>query len=81
MTPEITIRQATKEDITLIRDLAQIIFPHTYGSMLSQEQIDYMMEWMYSPKNIGRIGCGSGVFYCGNGRDSGKLFGYSSSRG
>jgi GNAT superfamily N-acetyltransferase len=52
MKPQITIRQASKEDIALIRDLAQIIFPHTYGKMLSQEQVDYMMDWMYSPENL-----------------------------
>ena len=62
MTADINIRQATKEDIALIRNLAQIIFPHTYGKMLSQEQIDYMMGWMYSPKNIA-AGLDSGQEY------------------
>lgn len=52
MKPQITIRQATKEDIALIREMAEIIFPYTYGKMLSPEQVDYMMEWMYSPNNL-----------------------------
>lgn len=47
-----TIRKATTEDCTLIQSLAQQVFPATYASILSPGQIDYMMEWMYSPENI-----------------------------
>lgn len=42
------IRPATTEDIQLINDMAQIAFRTTYREMLSPEQIDYMMDWMYS---------------------------------
>jgi len=62
MNPQITIRQATKEDIALIRDLAEIIFPYTYKKILSPEQVDYMMEWMYSPNNLA-AGLDSGQEY------------------
>ena len=47
-----TIRKATTEDCALIRKLAQQVFPNTYRDILTPEQIDYMMEWMYSEKNI-----------------------------
>lgn len=47
-----TIRKATTEDCALIRKLAQQVFPATYRDILTPEQIDYMMEWMYSEKNI-----------------------------
>lgn len=47
-----TIRKATTEDCLLIQSLAQQVFPATYASILSPEQIAYMMEWMYSPDNI-----------------------------
>lgn len=47
-----TIRKATTEDCFLIQSLAHQVFPATYASILSPEQIDYMMEWMYSPENI-----------------------------
>ncbi len=50
----ISIRPATPKDIPLIRHLAQIIFPHTYGAILTPEQIDYMMEWMYSADSLRR---------------------------
>lgn len=47
-----TIRKATTADCALIQKLAQQTFPATYRDILSPEQIDYMMEWMYSLDNI-----------------------------
>lgn len=47
-----TRRKATIEDCALIRKLAQEVFPLTYQNILSQEQIDYMMDWMYSEDNL-----------------------------
>ena len=46
------IRKATTDDCALIRKLAQQVFPVTYRDTLTSEQIDYMMEWMYSEANI-----------------------------
>ena len=46
------IRKATLEDIEMINRLAWIIFPHTYKEILSPEQMEYMMDWMYSPENL-----------------------------
>ena len=46
------IRKATTEDIKLINELAWIAFPATYKDILTKEQIDYMMDWMYSPENL-----------------------------
>ena len=43
-----TIRKATSADCGLIHKLAWQIFPETYKEILSKEQIEYMMEWMYS---------------------------------
>ena len=48
----ITFRKASLDDAPLIEELAQEIFRHTYREILSQEQTDYMMEWMYSPTNL-----------------------------
>ena len=47
-----TIRKATTDDCALIHKLAQQVFPATYREILTPEQIDYMMEWMYAEKNI-----------------------------
>lgn len=45
------IRKATKDDCPQIRQLAEQIFPATYKEIISQEQIDFMMDWMYSISN------------------------------
>lgn len=47
-----TIREASRADIPLIRRLAGEAFPATYGTILTPEQIDYMMEWMYSAASL-----------------------------
>ncbi|MFL5808622.1 MAG: GNAT family N-acetyltransferase, partial [Flavisolibacter sp.] len=52
MHPVLTIRHASKEDIELVRTLALQIWPFTYARILSQQQIKYMMELMYSETAI-----------------------------
>lgn len=47
-----TIRKATADDIPLIRELVYEVWPQTYASILSQEQIDYMLDKMYSPGSL-----------------------------
>ena len=46
------IRKATLRDCALIHALAWRVFPQTYRGILSPEQIEYMMEWMYSEPNV-----------------------------
>lgn len=46
------IRKAGKEDISAIRSMAEIVFRHTYAPILTPDQIDYMMEWMYSEDSL-----------------------------
>lgn len=48
------IRKATKDDCPQIRQLAEQIFPATYKEIISQEQIDFMMDWMYSFSNLNK---------------------------
>jgi GNAT superfamily N-acetyltransferase len=45
-------RDATINDIPLIRELAVKIWKPTYQSILSPEQIAYMLEMMYSPASL-----------------------------
>ncbi|MEQ1677854.1 MAG: GNAT family N-acetyltransferase [Chitinophagaceae bacterium] len=47
-----TIQKATPEDISLVRELTYKVWPQTYTGLLSQEQIDYMLEMMYSPGSL-----------------------------
>lgn len=46
------IRKANLEDCMLISQLAAQTFPWTYRNILTKEQIDYMMDWMYSLPNL-----------------------------
>jgi len=46
------IRKAVTEDIPLIRELTFRVWPQTYAFILSQEQIDYMLEMMYSESSL-----------------------------
>ena len=45
--PRYTIREATIKDCDLINSLAWEAFPATYQAILTPEQIEYMMHWMY----------------------------------
>lgn len=47
-----TIRKATVADYELIHMMAKEVFPATYKDILSPEQLDYMMDWMYAPSNV-----------------------------
>lgn len=49
---DVEIRKAGADDVPIIHDLAQIAFRHTYRDILSPEQMEYMMDWMYAPENI-----------------------------
>jgi ribosomal protein S18 acetylase RimI-like enzyme len=42
------IREAGTDDIPLIRNLAEVIWPEAYGDILSEEQLHYMLHLIYS---------------------------------
>ena len=46
------IKKAGIDEIPLIRELTFRVWPQTYASILSQEQIDYMLEMMYSESSL-----------------------------
>ena len=49
---EILIKKATEENLKTIHDMAQVVFRHTYKEILSPEQMEYMMDMMYSMPNL-----------------------------
>ena len=59
------IRQATMLDIPLIRELALVAFADTYKEILTQEQIDYMLEWMYSLDNLKKQFLSGHIYHIG----------------
>jgi ribosomal protein S18 acetylase RimI-like enzyme len=48
----IIIRTATKDDIGLIHTLAHEIWPAAYKEILSADQMDYMLEQIYSETSL-----------------------------
>lgn len=46
------IRSASITNIELIRSLCFEVWPQTYASIISQEQIEYMLDRMYSPLSL-----------------------------
>ena len=45
---EYRIRKAGPADVGIIREIADLAFRATYASIITQDQIEYMLEWMYS---------------------------------
>lgn len=46
------IHTASEKDIPLIRELTFRIWPQTYAAILSRQQIDYMLDLMYSETSL-----------------------------
>lgn len=44
--------QLGKEDVFLVNHLAHQIWPHTFRDILSKDQIDYMLDWMYNVQTL-----------------------------
>ena len=45
-------KRATITDLSLINDMANVVFRDTYRNILSPQQMDYMIEWMYSLESL-----------------------------
>ena len=48
----ITISEAKVDDITTIQQIAHATWPITYGKILSQEQLNYMLNLIYSDEAL-----------------------------
>ena len=48
----LTIRKAVSEDIQVISQLAEEIWWPTYRDFISEEQISFMLQEMYSPESL-----------------------------
>ena len=55
-----SIKEARADDIPVIRRMADIVFRRTYRDILSPEQMEYMMDWMYSENSLLEQICGEG---------------------
>lgn len=50
----ITITEAFVEDIAKIQEIANITWPITYGEILTTEQLNYMLDLIYSDEALTR---------------------------
>lgn len=48
----IVINLLSKNEMVVVREIAQITWPITYREILSSEQLDYMFEWMYNLETL-----------------------------
>lgn len=48
----VSIRVAVEADMPLLRELAERTWRVSYAEMISSEQMDYMLGWMYSAEQI-----------------------------
>jgi N-acetylglutamate synthase-like GNAT family acetyltransferase len=48
----LSIRKANTKDIPAIQSIANATWPVAYGAILSQEQMNYMLEMMYSTDSL-----------------------------
>jgi ribosomal protein S18 acetylase RimI-like enzyme len=48
----ISIQNNTDENFSSIRAIAKEVWPIAYGAILSQQQLDYMMDMMYSVDSL-----------------------------
>lgn len=51
------------DQIEEVISLARHIWPRVYSEMISRDQIDYMLDWMYSPEKIRRELAEDGILY------------------
>jgi len=49
---EILITKAALSDLNFIRSVSERTWPSTYGHIISQAQIDFMLDWMYSDDSL-----------------------------
>lgn len=47
-TSNLSLRRASEKDIPLVRELSMKIWPPTYSAIISSEQINYMLDLLYS---------------------------------
>jgi GNAT superfamily N-acetyltransferase len=67
---QMMLRPATLSDRALIRSISERTWPSTYGHIISQEQINFMLDWMYSDDSLEKqmnTGC---AFYIASIKDS-----------
>lgn len=59
----IKIKQLTHSEVLIVNQLAREIWPKVYDYLLSKEQIDYMLDWMYDTNTLMEQAMTGHLFY------------------
>ncbi len=71
---EIIITRAALADRDFIRSVSERTWPSTYGHIISQAQIDFMMNWMYSDESLAtQMNTGCEFYIASIKKEDGKL--------
>ena len=71
---EIIITRAGLPDRAFIRSVSERTWPSTYGHIISQEQIDFMLDWMYSDASLEKqMNTGCEFYIASKQNDNGDL--------
>jgi len=71
---EIIITRAGLSDRAFIRSISERTWPSTYGHIISQEQIDFMLDWMYSDASLEKqMNTGCEFYIASKQNDNGDL--------
>ena len=76
MTDKLSFKMAEMTDIPVIRQMADVAFRHTYKDILSPQQLEYMMDWMYSEESLKKQLSGGHVYFIAE--NEGRAVGYLS---
>ena len=71
---EIIITRAGLSDRAFIRSVSERTWPSTYGHIISQDQIDFMLYWMYSDASLEKqMNTGCEFYIASKQNDNGDL--------
>ena len=71
---EIIITRAGLSNRAFIRSVSERTWPSTYGHIISQEQIDFMLDWMYSDASLEKqMNTGCEFYIASKQNDNGDL--------
>ena len=69
---EIQITPAGLNDRAFIRSVSERTWPSTYGHIISKEQIDFMLDWMYSDESLAtQMNTGCAFYIASSKKDNG----------
>lgn len=59
----VEIKQLTKDEVVIVHHLAQDIWPVAFKEILSEDQIQYMLDWMYNVNTLTEQAQTGHIFY------------------